>query len=139
MSSGRGAKRGPAGLSALWDPGLPAVCGADQRLDGRKRRGIQAWQSAGEPHRVEAGQIRVACGRSAPPLGEHSRTSKGALSRKALNEPFLSSWELDLALRFRLRSCVGRLPHPKQSNRRYTSNNVPVVESRSTPAVKSCI
>lgn len=100
--------RGP--LSALWDPGLPAARdAAGQRPNGRKRRGTEAWRPLGEPHRVEAGQIRVACGRSELPLGEHSRTCKGALSGLAFKEPSLSSWEPDLALCFRLRSCVGRL------------------------------
>lgn len=110
MNSGRGARSGPAGLSALWDPGLPAACGAGQRPHRRKRRGTEAWRPPGEPHRVETGQIRVTCGQSELPLGEPSRTSKGALSGKAFNEPSLPSWELELALRFRLRSCVGRFP-----------------------------
>lgn len=101
MSSGRGARGGPAGLCAVWDPGQPAPSGAGQQPDRRRRGRTEGWRPPSEPHRVEAGTIRVAapdaCGRSELPRESLPRlpTSEGALSEEAFRSP-LSSWESQL-------------------------------------------
>lgn len=101
MSTGRGAKGGPAGLSALWDPGLRAACGAGQQPDGRTRR-AGGWRPPGEPHRVEAGTIRVAalgaCGRELP-WESLPRLPKEPFVRRLLVSPPSSGSRSGLRLR----------------------------------------